>query len=81
MFNSEGIPVAAYFICHVWDTEGDTFMTRGDLDPATWTGTWTYIAGTGKFEGVTGGGTWNSGPQFQGEDDMLYFNSSVELPN
>jgi hypothetical protein len=39
LFGTEGIPVTAYFICHVWDAEGDTFMTRGDLDPTTWSGT------------------------------------------
>ena len=81
LFGNEGVPVTAYFICHVWDAEGDTFMTRGDLDPTTWTGTWTFIKGTGKFEGVIGGGTWTPGPQFQGGDDVLFFNSSLEIPN
>ena len=81
LFGSEGIPVTAYFICHVWDAEGDTFMTKGDLDPATWSGTWAFIKGTGKFEGVTVGGTWNPGPQFQGGDDSLSFTSSSEIPN
>ena len=46
-------------------------MTRGDLDPATWPGTWTFINGTGKFEGVTGGGTWTPGPRFQGGGMMF----------
>ena len=81
LFNSEGVPVTAYFICHVQDAEGDTFMTRGDLDPTTWSGTWTFVKGTGKFDGVTGGGTWTPGPQFQGGDDVLNFASSIELPN
>ena len=56
-------------------------MTKGDLDPATWSGTWTFIKGNGKFEGVIGGGTWNPDPQFQGGDDSLSFTSSVEIPN
>jgi len=25
-----------------------------------WKGTWTYVKGTGKYEGVKGGGTWDS---------------------
>tara|TARA_B110000196_G_scaffold265650_1_gene238659 strand:- start:508 stop:681 length:174 start_codon:yes stop_codon:yes gene_type:complete len=57
-------------------------MTRGgELDPATWSGTWTFVKGAGKFEGVTGGGTWSPAPQFQGGDDVLIFNSSLEIPN
>ena len=56
-------------------------MSGGDLDPATWSGTWTLINGTGKFEGVTSGGTWTPGPQFQGGDDVLSFFSSLEIPN
>ena len=28
-------------------------------------GTWTYIKGTGKFEGIQGGGTWKSYPMAQ----------------
>jgi hypothetical protein len=29
---------------------------------ATWEGTWTFIKGTGKFEGIQGGGTWKTYP-------------------
>jgi hypothetical protein len=57
-------------------------MTRGgELDPATCSETWTFVKGAGKFEGVTAGGTWSPGPQFQGGDDVLIFNSSLEIPN
>ena len=59
----------------VFDAEGNTvqgggFCTMADKDhEAVWIwyaedtdgGTWGVIAGTGKYEGATGGGTWENG--------------------
>ena len=55
-------------------------MTIGNWDPAKGVGDWSFLAGTGKFEGVTGGGTYLNGVQFMG-GDTLNFVTSIEMPN
>src|SRR6516162_2677916 len=46
--------------CQYWDADGDKFFgvysRKGD--PAKAEGTWHYVQGTGKFEGITGEGKW-----------------------
>ena len=76
----EVIPLAGFFMCTVHDTDGDLFMTSGNWEPAKGGGDWTFIAGTGKFEGVTGGGSYLNGVQFMG-GDTLNFVTSIEMPN
>ena len=56
------------------------FMTSGNWDPAKCGGDQSFLAGTGKFEGVTGGGTYLNGFQFMG-GDTLNFVTSIEMPN
>ena len=78
--NKDGIPQAGFFMCTVHDTDGDLFMTSGNWDPAKGGGDWSFLAGTGKFEGVTGGGSYLNGVQFMG-GDTLNFVTSIEMPN
>jgi len=45
------------------DKDGDKEVTTWEGKPVAekqWKGTWKYKKGTGKFEGVKGGGTWTS---------------------
>ncbi len=45
------------------DKDGDKMIRSHKGKPAGkghWKGTFVYVKGTGKFEGITGGGTWNS---------------------
>jgi hypothetical protein len=45
------------------DKDGDKTITTWEGKPVAegqWKGTWTYKKGTGKYEGVKGGGTWTS---------------------
>jgi len=45
------------------DKDGDKRITTWEGKPVAkgqWKGTWTYKKGTGKYEGVKGGGTWTS---------------------
>lgn len=46
--------------CSSVDDDGDvTWITWDRLNEGG--GTWTYLGGTGKYEGKTGGGTWTAG--------------------
>ena len=67
-------------MCTVHDTDGDLFMTSGNWDPTKGGGDWSFLARTGKFEGVTGGGTYLNGIQFMG-GDTLNFVTSIEVPD
>ena len=78
---AEGGLVAANFMCHAFDADQDVFMTRVSIDPATWNGTWDFIAGTGKYKGITGGGTMMFGPQISPTDSTLTFTSILEFTN
>ena len=44
--------------------DGSTYTIKWECNNkgkgSIWEGTWTYIKGTGKFEGIQGGGTWKS---------------------
>ncbi len=45
------------------DKDGDKIMRTHEGKPVGeghWQGTWTYVKGTGKYEGIKGGGTWDT---------------------
>ena len=71
---------------HGWsvDKDGDKMMRTHEGGPVGenhWKGTWKYVKGTGKYEGITGGGTWDSysmGPQ---QPSYLEVEGEVEMPN
>ena len=60
--SASGEPGAGSGHCEAIDKDGDVWMLwfRNDGDG----GPWGYINGTGKFEGIEGGGTWAVGPQW-----------------
>jgi hypothetical protein len=45
-----------------------------------WKGTWTYVKGTGKHEGIKGAGTWDSYPMGQGQPSYMEVEGEVEVP-
>ena len=60
--STSGEPGAGSGHCEAIDEDGDMWMLwfRNDNHG----GPWGYIIGTGKFEGIEGGGTWAEGPQW-----------------
>jgi len=70
---------------HGWsvDKDGDKMMRvheGGPVGENHWRGTWKYVKGTGKYEGIKGGGTWDSysmGPQ---QPSYLEVEGDVEMP-
>lgn len=60
--STAGEPGVGYGHCDAIDKDGDlwTLWFRNDAHG----GPWGYISGTGKFEGIEGGGTWAEGPQW-----------------
>jgi hypothetical protein len=60
--SASGEPGAGSGHCEAIDKDGDVWMLwfRNDAHG----GPWGYINGTGKFEGIEGGGTWAEGPQW-----------------
>ena len=45
-----------------------------------WKGTWTYVKGTGKHEGIKGAGTWDSYSFGQGQPSYMEVEGEVEVP-
>ena len=45
-----------------------------------WRGTWKYIKGTGKYEGIKGSGTWDSYSMGRGQPSYLEVEGDVEMP-
>ena len=45
-----------------------------------WKGTWTYVSGTGKYEGVKGSRIWDSYSMGQGQPSLLEVAGEVEMP-
>ena len=65
------------------DKDGDKMMRTHEGKPAGkdhWKGTWTFTAGTGKYEGVKGGGTWDSYSMGQGQPSYLEIGGEMEVP-
>jgi hypothetical protein len=65
------------------DKDGDRMMRTHEGKPAGkdhWKGTWTFTGGTGKYEGVKGGGTWDSYFMGQGQPSYLDIGGEMEVP-
>lgn len=70
---------------HGWsvDKDGDKIMRvheGGPVGENHWKGTWRYVSGTGKHEGIKGGGIWDSyslGPQMPSYMEVV---GEVEMP-
>jgi hypothetical protein len=45
-----------------------------------WQGSWSIVKGTGKHEGVKGGGTWDSYPMGQGQPSYMEVEGEMEMP-
>ena len=64
------------------DKDGDKSFRTHEGKPVGkghWKGTWTYVKGTGKYEGIKGGGTWDQyqlGPQ----ESYLEIEGEFEIP-
>ena len=63
--------------CQGLDKDGDAWWIsfRGDFAG----GTWTFIGGNGKFEGVTGGGTYKPVAQMEGGRSLSVWDGTWEL--
>lgn len=58
------------------DKDGDKIMRTHEGKPVGkghWKGTWTYIKGTGKYEGIKGTGTWESFSMAQDQPSYLEY--------
>jgi len=67
----------------VVDKDGDKMMRTHEGKPAGeghWKGTWTFTNGTGKYEGVKGGGTWDMYSMEQGQPSFLDIGGEMEMP-
>jgi hypothetical protein len=65
------------------DMDGDKMMRTHEGKPAGknhWKGTWTFTGGTGKYEGVKGGGTWDSYTIAEGQPSYLDIKGEMEIP-
>jgi hypothetical protein len=65
------------------DKDGDKMMRTHEGKPAGkdhWKGTWTFTGGTGKYEGVKGGGTWDSYTTMEGQPNYLDIGGEMEIP-
>ena len=45
-----------------------------------WKGTWTYVKGSGKYEGIKGGGTWDSYSMRRGQPSYVEVEGEAEMP-
>ncbi|MCF8038007.1 MAG: hypothetical protein K9K79_01695 [Desulfohalobiaceae bacterium] len=45
-----------------------------------WHGTWSWVKGTGKYEGIKGGGTWETFSMGRGEPSYVEVEGEMELP-
>ena len=69
--------------CHWTDAAGDTFIGES-VDAPDKPGVWTFLSGTGKYNGVTGGGSYSTtaaGRDGLGrhDGDVLLADGQVEL--
>ena len=65
------------------DKDGDRIIRTIEGKPAgkaLWSGTFKYIRGTGKYEGIKGIGTWDSYSMGQGEPAYVEVEGEVEMP-
>lgn len=77
VMSASGQPGIGYGHCDAIDKGGDvwTLWFRNDGNG----GPWGYISGTGKFQGVEGGGTWTQGPQWPDGRGINSWESSYTL--
>ncbi len=63
--------------CHGLDKDSDAWWIdfSGDFSG----GTWSFIGGMGKFEGISGGGTFKSAAQLEGGRSLSTWNGSWEM--
>ncbi len=64
------------------DKDGDKIMRTHEGKPVGkghWQGTWIYVKGTGKYEGIKGGGTWGSYP-LTPQQSYVEVEGEVEMP-
>lgn len=54
------------YTCIEKDKDGDSWTHSGTLEPGASKGTWTQVAGTGKFAGKIGSGGWWQGVMSEG---------------
>ena len=67
----------------VVDKDGDKVMRVHEGKPVGkdhWRGTYSYTGGTGKFKGITGGGTWDSYSMGEGQPSYLEIVGEQEIP-
>ena len=65
------------------DKDGDKMMRTHEGKPAGknhWKGTWRFTGGTGKYDGLKGGGTWDSYATQQGQPSFLDIKGEMEIP-
>jgi hypothetical protein len=65
------------------DKDGDKIIRTFEGKPAGkghWRGTWTYVKGTGKYEGIKGTGTWDSYSMGKGQPSYMEVEGEVEMP-
>ena len=65
------------------DSDGDKIMRTHEGKPVGkghWKGTWTYVKGTGKYDGIKGSGTWESFSIVQDQPSYLEILGDVEYP-
>ena len=65
------------------DKDGDKIIRAHEGKPVGkdhWKGTWVYVRGTGKYEGIKGSGIWDSYPMGQGQPSLLEVEGEVEMP-
>jgi hypothetical protein len=65
------------------DKDGDKIIRTHEGKPVGkghWKGTFKYIKGTGKYEGIKGSGTWDSYSMGQGEPSYIEVEGDIEMP-
>ena len=65
------------------DKDGDKIIRTHEGKPVGkghWKGTYKLIKGTGKYEGVKGGGTWDSYSMGEDQPSYLDINGEMEMP-
>jgi len=65
------------------DKDGDKIFREHEGKPVGkdhWRGTFRYVKGTGKYEGIKGTGTWDSYSMGQGQPSYMEVEAEVEMP-
>jgi hypothetical protein len=65
------------------DKDGDKIFRVHEGKPVGkdhWKGTFTYVRGTGKYEGVKGSGIWDSYSMGEGQPSYMEVDGEIEMP-